>query len=145
MFPDVDYRAGVGPILSDKFSDLLFLHEMVEHRDMVTASPGMALLESRGISRETARQRVEEAVGRGQQAPSGHIPFTRQSKKVLELALEESRALGHNYIGTEHVLLALLREGTGVAAQVLGALGADLDAARAEVTRLLDEHRRQSG
>jgi ATP-dependent Clp protease ATP-binding subunit ClpC len=102
-------------------------------------------LESLGISRETARQRVEEAAGRGQQAPSGHIPFTRQSKKVLELALEESRALGHNYIGTEHVLLALLREGTGVAAQVLGALGADLDAARAEVTRILDEHRRQSG
>jgi ATP-dependent Clp protease ATP-binding subunit ClpC len=61
------------------------------------------------------------------QAPSGHIPFTPQAKKVLELALSESRVLGHNYIGIEHILLGLIREGDGVAAQVLTGLGADLD------------------
>jgi ATP-dependent Clp protease ATP-binding subunit ClpC len=103
------------------------------------------VLESLGISQETVRQRVEEASGRGEQAPSGHIPFTPQSKKLLELALSESRALGHDYIGTEHILLGLIREGSGVAAQVLTGLGADLNGAREQVIRLLDEYQRQHG
>ena len=102
-------------------------------------------LESLGIGLETVRQRVEEVTGRGKQAPSGHIPFTPQAKKVLELALQESRALGHNYIGTEHILLGLIREGDGVAAQVLTGLGADLDGAREQVIRVLDEYRREHG
>ena len=103
------------------------------------------VLESLGIGLEAVRQRVEEVTGRGQQAPSGHIPFTPQSKKVLELALQESRALGHNYIGTEHILLGVIRAGDGVAARVLSGLGADLDAAREQVIRLLDEYRRKRG
>jgi len=103
------------------------------------------VLESLGIGLETVRQRVTEAIGRGKQAPSGRIPFTPQSKKLLELALGESRALGHNYIGTEHILLGLIRQGDGVAAQVLSGLGADLDRAREQVVRLLDEYRRGHG
>ena len=81
-------------------------------------------LESLGISLEAVRQQVEEIIGQGQQAPSGHIPFTPRAKKVLELSLREALQLGHNYIGTEHILLGLIREGEGVAAQVLVKLGA---------------------
>jgi ATP-dependent Clp protease ATP-binding subunit ClpC len=106
---------------------------------------GAKALESLGISLETVRNQVEEISGRGQAPPPGHIPFTPQAKRVLELALSESRALGHSYIGTEHILLGLIRQGEGVAAQVLSGLGADLDGARAQVTRLLDEYRRQQG
>jgi len=102
-------------------------------------------LESLGISRETVRQRVEEAIGRGEQAPSGHIPFLPRSKKLLESALRESRALGHNYVGTEHILLAVIGEGDDVAAQVLTGLGADLNGTREQVIRILDEYRRQHG
>ena len=80
-------------------------------------------LESLGISLEAVRQQVEEIIGQGQQAPSGHIPFTPRAKKVLELSLREALQLGHNYIGTEHILLGLIREGDGVAAQVLVKLG----------------------
>jgi ATP-dependent Clp protease ATP-binding subunit ClpC len=99
-------------------------------------------LESLGIGLETVRQKVEEAIGRGQPPPpSGHIPFTPRSKKVLELALSESRALGHNYIGTEHILLGLIREGDGVAAQVLVDLGADLNRVHQQVIQLLDDYR----
>jgi ATP-dependent Clp protease ATP-binding subunit ClpC len=103
------------------------------------------VLESLGIGLEAVRQRVEEAIGRGEQAPPGHIPFTPRAKKVLDLSLRESRALGHNYIGTEHILLGLIRQGDGVAAQVLSELGADLDGAREQVIRLLDEYRRKHG
>ena len=103
------------------------------------------VLESLGIGLEAVRQRVEEVTGRGEQAPSGRIPFTPQAKKVLELALSESHVLGHNYIGTEHILLGLIREGDGVAAQVLTGLGADLDGAREQVIRLLEEYRRKRG
>jgi ATP-dependent Clp protease ATP-binding subunit ClpC len=106
---------------------------------------GAGALESLGIGLAAVRQRVEEVTGRGEQAPSGRIPFTPQSKKVLELALQESRALGHNYIGTEHILLGLIRQGDGVAAQVLSELGAGQDGVREQVIRLLDEHRRQQG
>jgi len=98
-------------------------------------------LESLGISLEAVRQQVLEIIGRGQQAPSGHVPFTPRAKKVLELSLREAKALGHEFIGTEHILLGLIREGSGVAAQVLVKLGADLNRTRQQVVQLL--HGRQ--
>jgi ATP-dependent Clp protease ATP-binding subunit ClpA len=98
------------------------------------------VLESLDISLEAVRQQVEEIIGRGQQAPSGHIPFTPRAKKVLELAHRESVQLGHNYIGTEHILLGLIREGDGVAAQVLVKLGAALNRVRQQVIQLLHAH-----
>ena len=94
-------------------------------------------LESLGIALEGVRAQVEEIIGQGQQAPSGHIPFTPRAKKVLELSLREALQLGHNYIGTEHILLGLIREGEGVAAQVLQKLGADLNRVRQQVLQLL--------
>ena len=94
-------------------------------------------LESMGISLEGVRAQVEEIIGQGQSAPSGHIPFTPRAKKVLELSLREALQLGHNYIGTEHILLGLIREGEGVAAQVLVKLGADLNRVRQTVIQLL--------
>jgi len=94
-------------------------------------------LESLGIGLDAVRQQVEEIIGRGQQAPSGHIPFTPRAKKVLELALREAIQLGHNYIGTEHILLGLIREADGVAAQVLVRLGADLNRTRQRVIEVL--------
>ena len=94
-------------------------------------------LESLNISLEAVRSQVEEIIGQGQQAPSGHIPFTPRAKKVLELSLREALQLGHNYIGTEHILLGLIREGEGVAAQVLVKLGADLNRVRQQVIQLL--------
>jgi Clp amino terminal domain, pathogenicity island component/UvrB/uvrC motif len=97
-------------------------------------------LESLGISLDAVRQQVEEIIGQGQQAPSGHIPFTPRAKKVLELSLREALQLGHNYIGTEHILLGLIREGDGVAAQVLVKLGADLNRVRQQVIQLLHGH-----
>src|SRR5512139_3336696 len=94
-------------------------------------------LESLNISLEAVRQQVEEIIGQGQAAPTGHIPFTPRAKKVLELSLREALQLGHNYIGTEHILLGLIREGEGVAAQVLVKLGADLNRVRQQVIQLL--------
>ncbi|MBD8870856.1 ATP-dependent Clp protease ATP-binding subunit [Nocardioides donggukensis] len=94
-------------------------------------------LESLDISLEAVRAQVEEIIGQGQQAPSGHIPFTPRAKKVLELSLREALQLGHSYIGTEHILLGLIREGEGVAAQVLQKLGADLNRVRQQVIQLL--------
>ena len=94
-------------------------------------------LESLGVSLDAVRTQVEEIIGQGQQAPSGHIPFTPRAKKVLELSLREALQLGHNYIGTEHILLGLIREGEGVAAQVLVKLGADLNRVRQQVIQLL--------
>ena len=94
-------------------------------------------LEALGISLDGVRTQVEEIIGQGQQAPSGHIPFTPRAKKVLELSLREALQLGHNYIGTEHILLGLIREGDGVAAQVLVKLGADLNRVRQQVIQLL--------
>src|SRR5216117_1790358 len=94
-------------------------------------------LESLGISLEAVRAQVEEIIGHGGQSPSGHIPFTPRAKKVLELSLREALQLGHNYIGTEHILLGLIREGEGVAAQVLQKLGADLSRVRQQVIQLL--------
>jgi ATP-dependent Clp protease ATP-binding subunit ClpC len=94
-------------------------------------------MEGMRISLEAVRAQVEEIIGQGQQAPSGHIPFTPRAKKVLELSLREALQLGHNYIGTEHILLGLIREGEGVAAQVLVKLGADLNRVRQQVIQLL--------
>jgi len=94
-------------------------------------------LASLGVWIEGVRQQVEEIIGQGQQAPTGQIPFTPRAKKVLELSLREALQLGHNYIGTEHILLGLIREGEGVAAQVLLKLGADLNRVRQQVIQLL--------
>jgi ATP-dependent Clp protease ATP-binding subunit ClpC len=94
-------------------------------------------LESLGISFEAVRQQVEEIIGQGQSAPTGHIPFTPRAKKVLELSLREALQFGHNYIGTEHILLGLIHEGEGVAAQVLQKLGADFNRVRQQVNQLL--------
>src|SRR6266571_4455053 len=94
-------------------------------------------LESLGISLEAVRQHVGGITGQGQQAPSGHIPFTPRATKVLELSLREALQLGHNYIGTEHILLGLIRDGEGVAAQVLLKLGADPGRVRQQVIQLL--------
>ena len=94
-------------------------------------------LESMGISLESVRSQVVEIIGQGAQAPSGHIPFTPRAKKVLELSLREALQLGHNYIGTEHILLGLIRVGVGVAAQVLQKLGAELHKVRQTVIQLL--------
>jgi len=94
-------------------------------------------LESLDIDLASVRDEVVKIIGQGQQSPSGHIPFTPRAKKVLELSLREALQLGHNYIGTEHILLGLIREGEGVAAQVLQQLGADLQKVRQTVIQLL--------
>ena len=97
-------------------------------------------LEALGIGLAAVRQQVGEIVGRGKEAPGGHIPFTPRAKKVLELSLREALQLGHDYIGTEHILLGLIREGEGVAARVLVSLGADLNLVRQQVIQLLHGH-----
>ena len=94
-------------------------------------------LESLGISLDKVRAQVVEIIGEGQQQDQSHIPFTPRAKRVLELSLREALQLGHNYIGTEHILLGLIREGEGVAAQVLVKLGADLGKVRQTVIQLL--------
>jgi ATP-dependent Clp protease ATP-binding subunit ClpC len=98
---------------------------------------GAQALRSMGISLEAVRAQVEEFIGKGQTEAPGHIPFTPRAKKVLELSLRESKQLGHNYIGTEHILLGVIREGEGVAAQVLQKLGAELSKVRQQVVQLL--------
>ena len=102
-------------------------------------------LEQLGISLEAVRTQVEEIIGQGGSSPSGHIPFTPRAKKVLELSLREALQLGHNYIGTEHILLGLIREGEGVAAQVLVKLGADLSRVRQQVIQLLSGYAGKEG
>ena len=108
---------------------------LIHERDGVAAQA----LESLGISLDLVRQQIEEIIGRGQQAPPEHIPFTPRSKKVLELSLREALQLSHDYIGTEHILLGLIREGDGVAALVLVKLGGDLNRVREQVIQLLQE------
>jgi len=90
-----------------------------------------------GLGLDEVRRQVEELIGRGEHAPSGHIPFTPRAKRVLELSLREALQLGHNYIGTEHILLGILREGENVAAQVLVRMGTDLNRVRLEVIKLV--------
>jgi hypothetical protein len=106
---------------------------LIRERDGVAAKA----LESLGISLQAVRQRVEEIIGRGQQVPAEVIPFTPRAKKVLELSLLEAIQLRHDYIGTEHILLGLIREGDGVAPQVLVKLGAEPNRVRLQVLRLL--------
>jgi ATP-dependent Clp protease ATP-binding subunit ClpC len=101
---------------------------------------GYQALVRHGMSSETARERVREIIGEGVEAPSGHIPFTPRAKKVFELSLREAIQLGHNYIGTEHLLLGLVREGGGVGAQVLSRLGLELASLRQTVLQLLKDH-----
>jgi hypothetical protein len=109
---------------------------------LISEGEGVACvaLKSLGISLDAVRQQVEGIIGRGQQEPPGHIPFTPRAKKVLELSLRESKQFGHNYIGTEHILLGLIREGSGVAAQVLVKAGADLKRVRQQIIQMLNEH-----
>jgi ATP-dependent Clp protease ATP-binding subunit ClpC len=108
---------------------------------MLSEGEGVAAraLQELGISLDVIRQRVEETIGRGSHPQAGHIPFTPRAKKVLELSLRESLQLGHEYIGTEHVLLGLVREGEGIAAQVLTGLGATMDRVRHQVIEILRE------
>jgi ATP-dependent Clp protease ATP-binding subunit ClpC len=94
-------------------------------------------LKSLGVSLDGTRREVEDIIGRGSAEPMGHIPFTPRAKKVLELSLREALQLDHSYIGTEHILLGLMRESGGVASQVLVSSGVDLNMARQEVIRLL--------
>ena len=102
---------------------------------------GAKALEAMQISLDAARQQVESIIGRGQEpVGDGHIAFTPRAKKVLELSLREALQLGYDYIGTEHILLGLIREGDGVAAQVLVNLGSDLNRARQQVIQLLHGH-----
>jgi len=97
-------------------------------------------LESLDISLEAVRSQVEKIIGKGKSEPGSHIPFTPRAKKVLEFSLREALQLGHNYIGTEHILMGLIREGEGVAAQVLIKLGANLSKVRKEVINLLSDY-----
>jgi ATP-dependent Clp protease ATP-binding subunit ClpA len=142
MFERFTDRARRVIVLAQEEAALLH-HDYIgtEHLLLGLAHEGQGVaakaLESLGIRLEALRSQVEEAIGRGQRAPSGHIPFTPRAKKVLELSLRESQQLGHNYIGTEHILLGLVREGEGVAAQVLVKLGADLSRTRQQVIQLL--------
>jgi len=106
---------------------------------------GAKALESLGIDADGLRERVVAIVGTGQHTVKAHIPFTPQAKQVLRLSLGEALRFGHNYIGTEHVLLGLIQEKDGVAAQVLADAGADLALVRAEVVRLLAGYQRRAG
>jgi ATP-dependent Clp protease ATP-binding subunit ClpC len=110
-------------------------------------SRGMAVhvLTAMGITEDQARQHLDLALRPGQDSPSGHVPFTPQAKKSLELSLREAMQLGDSYIGTEHLLLGLIREDEGSAAQALRELGADLDTARAEIIRLRRDEDRGPG
>jgi ATP-dependent Clp protease ATP-binding subunit ClpC len=114
---------------------------LVRERDGVAAKA----LDSLNIRLDAVRREVEEIIGQGQAVTRGHIPFTPRAKKVLELSLREALQLGHNYIGTEHILLGLIREGEGVAAQVLEKLGANLDRVRQAVIQLLSGYAAGAG
>jgi ATP-dependent Clp protease ATP-binding subunit ClpA len=158
VITQVDGKKG-GPDMFERFSDRarrvvvlaqeearMLNHDYIgtEHMllGLLREGEGVAsgALESVGISLQAVRQQVQEIIGPGQQAPSGHIPFTPRAKKVLELARREADALGHSYIGTEHILLGLIREGHGVAAQAMERLGADLNLVRQQVIVLLHGH-----
>lgn len=102
-------------------------------------------LEQMGISLEAVREQVIEIIGQGSTPPTGHIPFTPRAKKVLEYSLREALQMNHSYIGTEHILLGLIREGEGVAAQVLIKLGADLNRVRTTVLQLLSGYQEEGG
>ena len=146
MFERFTDRARRGVVLAqDEARNLNHNYIGTEHvlLGLVSEGSGVAAraLEALGITPQAVRQQVETVIGRGEQpARAGHIPFTPRAKKVLELSLREAIQLGHNYIGTEHILLGLIREGDGAAAQVLTGLGADLSSVRQQVTELLARH-----
>jgi ATP-dependent Clp protease ATP-binding subunit ClpC len=114
---------------------------------LINEGEGLAAkaLDSLGVTLEQVRSQVEEMIGVGTATPQGHIPFTPRAKKVLELSLREALQLGHNYIGTEHILLGLLREGEGVAAQVLMKLNLDMQKVRQTVLQLMQGYQGQAG
>jgi ATP-dependent Clp protease ATP-binding subunit ClpC len=101
---------------------------------------GPKVLKSMGLNLKDARFEVERIVGRGSGFVAVEIPFTPRAKRVLELSLEEAGQLGHNYIGTEHILLGLIKEGEGVASRVLESLGVDLSKIRSNVIKALGEN-----
>jgi ATP-dependent Clp protease ATP-binding subunit ClpC len=142
MFERFTDRARRVVVLAQEESRL-FNHDYIgtEHilLGLIHEGEGVAAttLESLGISLDSVRSEVEEMIGHGRSPARGHIPFTPRAKKVLELSLREALQLGHTYIGTEHILLGLIREGQGVAAQVLLKLGADLDRVRQQVIDVL--------
>ena len=142
MFERFTDRAGRVVVLAQEEARMLS-HNYIgtEHilLGLIHEGEGVAAkaLESLDISLEAVRAQVEEIIGQGQQAPSGHIPVTPRAMMVLVLSLREALQLGHSYIGTEHILLGLIREGEGVAAQVLQKLGADLNRVRQQVIQLL--------
>jgi ATP-dependent Clp protease ATP-binding subunit ClpC len=105
---------------------------------------GPRILKSMGITLKDARLEVEKIIGRGSGFVAVEIPFTPRAKRILELSLEEARFLGHNYIGTEHLLLGLIREGEGVAARVMENLGVDLNKTRSQIIRSLGENAESS-
>ncbi|HYA49819.1 MAG TPA: Clp protease N-terminal domain-containing protein, partial [Streptosporangiaceae bacterium] len=150
MFERFTGRAQRVMVLAQEEAGMLNHHHIgTEHLllGLIHEGEGVAAqaLESLGISLQTVRQQVEEVIGQGQYAPAGPIPFTPRAKKVLELSRREALAMGHNYVGTEHILLGLLREGDGVAAQVLVRMGADLNRVRQRVIQLLSGHQDQDG
>src|SRR6202042_1972024 len=157
--PKVSSRSGRRVTLFERFTDRarrvlvlaqeearLLNHSFIgtEHilLGLIHEGEGLAAkaLESLGISLEAVREKVEETIGPAGSAPTGSPPFTPRAKKVLELSLREALQLGHNYIGTEHMLLGLVREGEGAGAQVLVGLGADLEQVRRQVIKLLAGH-----
>ncbi|MBI4304636.1 MAG: NDP-hexose 4-ketoreductase, partial [Chloroflexi bacterium] len=100
---------------------------------------GVKVLLNLGVTLTKVRSAVEYIIGRGEKPATGEIGLTPRAKRVIELAIDEARRLGHNYIGTEHILLGLLHEGEGVAAGVLESFGITLEQARAEVVRVLSQ------
>ncbi len=142
MFERFTDRARRVVVLAQEEARLLSHHYIgTEHilLGLLHEGEGLAYrsLDEVGIGLEVARAEVETVVGRGKSEPSGHIPFTPRAKKTLELSLREALQLGHNYIGTEHILLGLIREGQGPAIEVLDRLGGGADRARQEVLRLV--------
>ncbi|GAA1511976.1 ATP-dependent Clp protease ATP-binding subunit [Dactylosporangium maewongense] len=145
MFERFTDRAKRAVVLAQEEARVLNHHAIgTEHLllGLIQEGDGVAArsVEALGVSLEDVRRQVEDMIGLGGQAPGGHVPFTPRAKKVLELALREALQLGHNFIGPEHLLLGLVREGEGVAAQVLVRLGADLNRLRAQVIQLLAGH-----
>jgi ATP-dependent Clp protease ATP-binding subunit ClpA len=145
MFERFTDRARATVVLAQEEARLL-RHDYIgtEHvlLGLIHEGEGLAAqaLRALNISLDSVREQVTEIIGEGEGARKGHIPFTPRAKKVLELSLREALSLKHNYIGTEHILLGLIREGEGVAAQVLVNLGADLDRVRQEVLHQLARH-----
>jgi hypothetical protein len=142
MFERFTSRARRAVVLAqEEARRLRHAHIGTEHLLLGLLSEGEGVaakaLEALGVSLDAARARVEAIIGRGTDDPVGHVPFTPRAKKVLELSLREAKQYHHRHLGTEHLLLGLVREGEGVGAQVLDALGADARSVRQQVLQLL--------